>query len=86
MLGSFIRHGMTLDECRNEATFMIAAGSDTTSSVIRCTMLHLMTNPRAYQTLKSTVKEAVRNGKVSSPITQAEGMALPYLRVGCPDS
>jgi cytochrome P450 len=81
MLGAFMRHGMSFEECRDEATFMIAAGSDTTSSVIRCTMLHLMTNPRAYHTLKNTVQEAVLKGTASSPITQKEGMALPYLRV-----
>ncbi|KAK6224057.1 hypothetical protein LQW54_000204 [Pestalotiopsis sp. IQ-011] len=80
MLGAFMRHGMSFEECRDEATFMIAAGSDTTSSVIHCTMLDLMTNPRAYQTLKSTAKEAVSQGTASWPITQKEGMALPYLR------
>ncbi|KAI4595169.1 hypothetical protein KJ359_007144 [Pestalotiopsis sp. 9143b] len=80
MLGAFMRYGMSFEECRDEATFMIAAGSDTTSSVIRCTMVHLMTNPRAYQTLKSTVKEAISQGNASWPITQKEGMALPYLR------
>jgi cytochrome P450 len=81
MLGSFIRHGMTFDECKNEATFMIAAGSDTTSSVIRCTMLHLMTHPRCYQKLKDAVRDALKTGKISSPITQAQGMEISYIRV-----
>ncbi|ETS87125.1 hypothetical protein PFICI_00953 [Pestalotiopsis fici W106-1] len=80
MLGAFMRHGMSFEECRDEATFMIATGSDTTSSVIHYTMLHLMTNPRVYQTLKNTVRQAVLQGSASCPITQKEAMVLPYLR------
>lgn len=59
----------------------MSAGSDTTAATIRCTMLHLMTNPRVYYKLKQIVKEAVNEGQVSSPITHDEARKIPYVQV-----
>lgn len=61
--------------------FTIGAGSETTASTIRFTMLHLITLPRAYNKLKQTVSEAVKGGLVSNPIQQEEARKLPYLQV-----
>ncbi|KAK4171797.1 putative cytochrome P450 E-class, group I [Triangularia setosa] len=78
MMGGFIRNGMTRSECEGEAILAILAGNDTTASTIRGTMLHLMANPRAYARFKREIKEAVEQGKVSSPITNEESQKLPY--------
>lgn len=59
----------------------MSAGSDTTAATIRCTMLHLMTNPRVYHKLKKIVREAVDGGRVSSPIKHDEARQFPYLQV-----
>lgn len=67
--------------CISEALFAMVAGSDTTASTIRCTMLYLMTTPRVYQKLKQVVREAVEEGRVSSPIKQDEARHIPYLQV-----
>lgn len=61
--------------------FALAAGSDTTGSVIRNTMLHLMTSPQHYRKLKETISRAVREGSASSPIKLEEAKRLPYLQV-----
>lgn len=68
----------------SEMFFAMAAGSDTTASVIRNIMLHLMTSPHHYRKLKETVLRAAREGTTSSPIKQEEAKKLPYLQVRDP--
>ncbi|KAK7946821.1 uncharacterized protein PG986_011142 [Apiospora aurea] len=81
MLGSFINHGLTQAECESEALFMFAAGSDTSASAIRITMLYILSCPRVYQKLKAEIRAAIREGRASSPvITVAEAKQLPYLQ------
>lgn len=64
--------------------FTVGAGSETTASTIRFTMLNLITTPRVYQKLKQTVSTAVKDGLVSNPIRQEEAKELPYLQVRKP--
>lgn len=52
MLASFMRHGLADDELRTEALEQILAGSDTTASAIRGTLLYLITNHRVYLKLQ----------------------------------
>ncbi|ORY70987.1 BcABA1, cytochrome P450 monooxygenase [Pseudomassariella vexata] len=80
MLGSFIQHGLDRQECATEALFMIIAGFENTASVIRTTLLYLMSSPRVYQKFKAEIMQVVRNGKVSSPITVEEAKKIPYLQ------
>ncbi|KAL6232017.1 hypothetical protein BDW75DRAFT_29334 [Aspergillus navahoensis] len=84
MLASFIRHGLSGDELRSEALEQIIAGSDTTASAIRGTLLHLMTNPRVYAKLRKEIDDAVRRGHVPATgrglITAAQAKQLPYLQ------
>lgn len=80
MLGSFMQHGLSKQQCQAEVLLMILAGSDSTSGVIRSTMLALSTNPRVYKTLQEEIDEAIRKRKISNPITVAEAKALPYLQ------
>jgi cytochrome P450 len=61
---------------------VIIAGFENTSSVIRTTMLYLMTTPAVYKRFKEEVMQAVREGRASSPITFEEGKRIPYLQVG----
>lgn len=64
----------------------LAAGSDTTGSTIRNTMLHLITAPRVYSKLKETVAQAIADGLVSNPIKLEEAKKLPYLQVRTPQN
>jgi hypothetical protein len=79
--GAFIRHGLTQRECETEALFQVVAGSDTTATAIRATMLYVVTTPRVYQKLQHEIDVAIREGRISSPILSAEGEKLPYLQV-----
>ncbi|KAK3988432.1 Pisatin demethylase [Cladorrhinum sp. PSN332] len=80
MLGSFVRHGLTQRQCETEAIIQIVAGSDTTATAIRATLLFVMTTPRVYNALRDEMDAAVKAGKVSSPISNAEALELPYLQ------
>ncbi|KAH6660209.1 cytochrome P450 [Truncatella angustata] len=78
--GLFIRHGLSQADCESEALLMFIARSDTTASVIRITMPHVLSSQQVYQKLKEEIKRAVTDGKISSTITNAEARALPYLQ------
>lgn len=74
-------HGLSQEECENEALFMIVAGSETTASVIRVTVLHIMSAPLVYNRLKEEIKEAIKDGRVThQPIRIEEAKRLPYLQ------
>lgn len=76
-----IKHGMDQTECETEGLFMIIAGTESTASAIRSTLIHTITSPLVYGKLKQEIRTAVREGRVSSPITLAEAKKLPYLQV-----
>jgi cytochrome P450 len=84
MLASFIRHGVVGDDLRSEALEQIVAGSDTTAGGIRCTLLHIITNPRVYTKLQKEIDEAVRDDKVSEDghgqIAHSQAKHLRYLQ------
>lgn len=79
--GAFVRSGISEGACLSETLFAMTAGSDTTASAIRSTMLHLITNHRVYYKLKQEVRKAVSEGVVSKPIKISEAKKLLYLRV-----
>ncbi|KAF4950149.1 hypothetical protein FSARC_13292 [Fusarium sarcochroum] len=80
MLSSFKRHGLTKDECEIESIFMFVAGSDTTASVLRVTMLYVLASPQVYLRLKQEISTATSEGRASNPITNAESKCLSYLQ------
>lgn len=80
MQGSFIHHGLNQQECEVEGLFMIIAGGESTASAIRSILVHTMTTPRVYCKLKAEIKEALDEGKVSSPIQMDQALKLPYLQ------
>ncbi|KAI0890288.1 cytochrome P450 [Annulohypoxylon maeteangense] len=79
-LSSFIEQGITKDEAINELMLQVVAGTDSTATAIRMTMLFLVTSPSAYSKLKSEISEAISKGTISSPIKDAESRKLPYLQ------
>ncbi|RSM20322.1 hypothetical protein CDV31_000817 [Fusarium ambrosium] len=77
MLGSFVAHGLTQKEAESEILLQIIAGSDTTATAIRSTMLHIITNPRVYNQLRTEIS----NTTYSEPIIpDSIGRDLPYLQ------
>lgn len=77
----FRRHGLTQRECELEIAIQMPAGSDTSTTAIRDIMLYLMSTPHAYQKLKKEIGLGIKEGRISSPITNEEAKQLPYLQV-----
>lgn len=80
MLGAFVRHGLTQEQAEAEVLLQITAGSDTTATAIRATMLHLITSPRVMRKLLAEIDAAVADGRISDLITNNEARKLPYLQ------
>lgn len=80
MLGSFVRHGFTQKGAEAEALVQIIAGSETTATAIQATLLHTITSPTAYPRLQAEIDAAQKDGRISSPVTNAEAQSLEYLQ------
>ena len=79
MLGHFVEKGLTELQCEVEAELQILAGSDSTTTVLRCTLFLLISNPAAYARLRAEIDEATNSGSLSSPVKYNEAQKLPYL-------
>ncbi|KAI9768093.1 MAG: hypothetical protein M1840_005127 [Geoglossum simile] len=79
MVGSFLRHGITQEEAETASLLQIIAGAETTATAMRCTLLHIITQPKVYATLQSEIDEAVRTNSISTPVRDSEARELPYL-------
>ncbi|KAL6857328.1 cytochrome P450 [Trichoderma novae-zelandiae] len=77
MLASFIRHGLTQTESESEILLQIAAGSDTTASAIRSTMLQMCLNHVILRKLRQEIASA---NIASDIISDSEAKSLPYLQ------
>ncbi|KAG7288371.1 hypothetical protein NEMBOFW57_007902 [Staphylotrichum longicolle] len=80
MLGSFVAHGLSKEEAEGETVVQIIAGSDTSATAIRSTLLFVMTSPLVYGRLQAEIDAGIRDGRISAPITDAEARNLPYLQ------
>jgi cytochrome P450 len=80
VLGSFVAHGLSREEAEGETVVQIIAGSDTSATAIRSTLLFIMTNPLVYRRLQAEIDDGIKEGRISSPITDAEARNLPYLQ------
>jgi cytochrome P450 len=83
MLASFKRHGLSKDELVTESVLQILAGSDTTATAIRSTMLYLVSNARVYNKLRAEIDAAVSSGDVLAAPSIAQESSLkrlPYLQ------
>lgn len=82
MLGSFVRNGLSQHQCEQEVILQIVAGSDTTATALRGTLLQLCSTPMVYLKLQKEIDEAVRSGMVGEGvISQETARKLPYLQV-----
>ncbi|KAI6382458.1 hypothetical protein MCOR25_000750 [Pyricularia grisea] len=85
MLGSFLAHGLTREEAQGELLLQIVAGSDTTATAIRMTMLYVMSSPVVYGRLVAEIRRwaadsLATTGNAFVPATDSEARGLPYLQ------
>ncbi|KAM7218509.1 putative cytochrome P450 [Rhypophila decipiens] len=88
IIQSFIDHGLPRDQIIQEITLQILAGSDTSATTMRMTLLHLTAHPPSLRRLLDEIdtvlspsderlSSATKNGGI---ITAAEASSLPYLQ------
>ncbi|TEA13612.1 Cytochrome P450 monooxygenase lolP1 [Colletotrichum sidae] len=80
MMQSFINAGLTREELTQEVYVETIAGSDTTATAIRMILLSLLSNPRAYSSLRAEIDAAAAANRISRPVRDAEARTLPYLQ------
>lgn len=77
MLGSFINHGVSQDQAVSESLGQIIAGTDSTATAIRMTLLYVLANPPVYAKLLREIDEQNFQGEV---VSCAEARSMPYLQ------
>lgn len=70
---------LTEDEIVAITTTNVIAGSDTTAISLASVLYHLSKYPKTKMELEKEIREALKQGKASQPITYAEAIKLPYL-------
>ncbi|KAK4987306.1 hypothetical protein LTR50_004732 [Elasticomyces elasticus] len=81
MLGAFINRGMSQEQLESETLTQITAGSDSTASSLRCTLLYISTNPAILSNILSEFHTAASEGRITRPIIRdTEARQLPYLQ------
>jgi cytochrome P450 len=81
MLGSFIKRGLSKEDCEGETMIQIMAGSDTTATAVRATLLNIVTHAGVYAKLQEEIDLAVKENRISKgTVTNAEAKQLPYLQ------
>ena len=80
MLGCFIDKGLDQLQCEVESALQILAGSDSTTTILRCTLYQLAANPPAYAKLREEIEGAVERGDISFPVvTYPEAQKLEWV-------
>ncbi|KAJ2987678.1 hypothetical protein NUW58_g4373 [Xylaria curta] len=80
LLDIWIDHGLTPDECQLDLSLLVPAGTETTASMIRGTLLLLGSSPVPYRKLKQELRDAIAAGRISNPVTNDEAKRLEYLQ------
>ncbi|KAL8723382.1 MAG: hypothetical protein Q9225_000298 [Loekoesia sp. 1 TL-2023] len=63
-----------------ESHSSIFAGADTTAIALNSILYHLLRNPSAHKTLTAEIDAAFAQSTLSTPITYAQAIKLPYLK------
>ncbi|KAK8012773.1 benzoate 4-monooxygenase cytochrome p450 [Apiospora marii] len=81
MLGALVAHGVSQGALEYETVYVLAAGSDTSSTAMKATILHVISTPSVYRRLQKEIDESLASGKVTtSPISSSQARELPYLQ------
>lgn len=77
----WLNQGLSPADAEADLALLLPAGTDTSITTIRATLLYLMASPSVYQKLKQEITDGIKQGRISSPITNEEAKNLPYLYV-----
>ncbi|BGP21963.1 cytochrome P450 oxidoreductase [Rhodotorula toruloides] len=70
----------TIEQVKVQANSILGAGSDTTSITFRALLAYIVKDERVCRKVMDELDEAIANGTVSFPISQAAGSKLTYFQ------
>ncbi|PHH69272.1 hypothetical protein CDD82_7867 [Ophiocordyceps australis] len=79
-VAKFHSEGCDEAECEMSVLGMIVAATHTTATAIYVTFVYILSTPMVYVRLKEEIAQAVKNGTISSPITDSEIKSMLYLQ------
>ncbi|PHH65080.1 hypothetical protein CDD81_3478 [Ophiocordyceps australis] len=79
-VGAFLSAGLDANQCESEVILQLTAGFHTTAIAICTILVHILSTPRVYARLKADIAQAAKDGSISSPITESEAKAMPYVQ------
>lgn len=56
------------------------AGTETSVTAMRGTLLHILSSPAVYHKLKQEISDGIKAGRISQPITHDQAKEMPYLQ------
>ncbi|KAH8892633.1 cytochrome P450 [Thozetella sp. PMI_491] len=80
MMQSLIDNGLTRRELVQQVFLQTIAGSNSSAYAMAMTLLCLLSSPASYATLQAEIDRGIAEGRISSPISDAEARKLPYLQ------
>jgi len=60
---------------------VLPAGSETVAVSLRGLVLNVVASPPVYRRIKDEIRQGIKQGTISEPITAEEAKSLPYLQV-----
>ncbi|KKY32903.1 putative cytochrome p450 monooxygenase [Diaporthe ampelina] len=80
ILSEWIKHGHNIKQCELDLAILMPAGTETSITTVRGTLLHILSSPAVYHKLKQEISEGIKAGRISQPITQDQAKEMPYLQ------
>ncbi|KAK5662353.1 hypothetical protein OQA88_8263 [Cercophora sp. LCS_1] len=80
MLGTFVQNGLTQSDAEAESLVQVIAGSDTTVGALRSIIAHIISSPALCRRVQEEIDNAIADGRVSTPVADAEARKLPMLQ------
>lgn len=77
----WLKQGLSPADAEADLALLLPAGTDTSISTVRATLLYLMASPGVYSKLKQELADAIKEGRISNPVTNEQAKSLPYLHV-----
>lgn len=78
MLGSFLRNGLSQSQAAQEGVLQMLAGSESTATGLRATLLCILSSPKVHARLRAEVDEA--GVEADSIVPDGLAKTLPYLQ------
>lgn len=79
MMESFIKNGLNESQLADNMLVALLAGSETTATILKALMLHVISNSRVYRKLQAACDEVLSEIPLTETISYSRAQQIPYL-------